>query len=143
MNVSLETKTCSKCSKTKAISEFAKSKIHSSGAYSSCKQCKKAYTDAAYAKNPYHGEDTRLRRTYKISLEDYNNLFTKQNGCCAICKIDQQALKKKLFVDHCHKTSKVRGLLCHKCNFAIGLLSDSTDLLAVTIKYLQGVSLGA
>jgi hypothetical protein len=78
-----------------------------------------------------------LQNLYNIGLEEYNTLFTEQGGCCAICGIHQSEIKRPLYVDHCHKTDKVRGLLCHKCNFAIGLFNDSVENLNKAIIYLK------
>jgi protein-arginine kinase activator protein McsA len=61
-------------------------------------------------------------------------MFDAQNGQCAICKKVQA---RTLHVDHCHNSSKVRGLLCQKCNMAIGLFNDNSDLLKKAIKYLS------
>lgn len=56
----------------------------------------------------------------------------EQQGKCGICKES-----KKLFVDHCHKTRKVRGLLCSKCNLIIGQLNDSVEVGKNLVKYLE------
>lgn len=80
-----------------------------------------------------------LQFSYGITVEDYEKLFKAQKGKCAICGTsDPGQGKKHLCVDHCHKTGKVRGLLCHQCNRALGLLSDSAKILEKSIKYLKG-----
>jgi len=64
-----------------------------------------------------------------------------QGGVCAICgKPEATARTKRLCVDHCHETGKVRGLLCSHCNRAIGLLGDSCAILASAITYLEANS---
>lgn len=84
-----------------------------------------------------------LQKVYGISEEDYKYLFKKQNGVCAICKEPETHVHKKtnlvcnLSVDHDHNTDKVRGLLCTKCNKALGLLKDNIDYLNSAIKYLE------
>jgi hypothetical protein len=86
--------------------------------------------------SPEHREKLRRRdlmRKYKISLEDYDQMVLNQNGLCLIC---ERVPKKRLVVDHCHKTGKVRGLLCDPCNVALGFLEDDVTLLAKAIKYL-------
>lgn len=75
-----------------------------------------------------------LKRFYDLTEEQYDKMFENQNGRCAICFGES---KIKLSVDHCHKTGKVRGLLCRKCNLGIGFLNDSVDFLSRAIKYLQ------
>lgn len=74
----------------------------------------------------------RLKSRYGITPEDYEKMFKKQKGKCAICGIK----KDKLDIDHCHTTKKVRGLLCGSCNRALGLLKDNTEFLNNAIKYL-------
>jgi hypothetical protein len=85
----------------------------------------------------------RKLKKYKMSDEDYNSILLNQDGKCKICKkreniIDNKGKNiKKLAVDHCHKTNKVRGLLCGRCNTAIGLLHESTSNLQACIEYLN------
>ena len=55
---------------------------------------------------------------------------------CATCGIHQSELKKSLSVDHNHKTGKIRGLLCSKCNFGIGQFNDDLKLIDSVKKYL-------
>lgn len=79
-----------------------------------------------------------LKNKYGISFTDYEYLFEKQKGVCAICgePPDGGESTKMLCVDHCHKTGKVRGLLCHKHNSAIGLLGDNVELVRKALEYL-------
>lgn len=82
-----------------------------------------------------------IQRTYGITAEDYYNMLADQDGKCAVCESEEVNSSRissgKLFIDHCHDTGKVRGLLCSKCNHAIGLLNDDTDLLHKAIAYLN------
>jgi hypothetical protein len=78
-----------------------------------------------------------IRRAYDITLEDYNEMFSKQGGCCSICKQHQTNFKRQLFIDHCHVTGRVRGLLCQHCNFILGQSKDNIDILQEAIKYLE------
>jgi len=79
----------------------------------------------------------QMTKNYGIGLKEYDVMFNAQNGVCAICsKEPPNTHKKRLNVDHCHTTGKVRGLLCDACNRAIGLLKDSPDLLNKAISYL-------
>jgi len=78
-----------------------------------------------------------LVRDFGITLDEYNKLLTKQNECCAICKIHQNELNIALAVDHDHKTGKIRGLLCTSCNNGLGRFKDNKDLLSEAIKYLR------
>lgn len=80
---------------------------------------------------------------YGISAVNYDNMFENQQGKCKICKLPESDIYpqtgkiKSLAVDHCHKSGKVRGLLCSKCNKGIGLLNDDITLLKEAIKYLK------
>jgi Autographiviridae endonuclease VII len=81
--------------------------------------------------------NNKLKRSFGIGLEDYNRMFQEQNGKCAICKTHQSELTKALSVDHDHKTGKVRGLLCYRCNLLIGHACDEVDTLKGAIEYLK------
>jgi uncharacterized CHY-type Zn-finger protein len=74
-------------------------------------------------------------RQYNLTPDCYYEMLDNQNGLCAICGTKPD--KKRLEVDHCHKTGLVRGLLCHICNTGLGYFHDSTDKLEVAIKYLE------
>jgi predicted HicB family RNase H-like nuclease len=78
-----------------------------------------------------------LIKNYNITLEEYNELFIKQNGCCAICGRHQSELKQTLHVDHDHNTGLIRGLLCTKCNIGLGYVNDDINILLKMISYLQ------
>ena len=100
--------------------------------------CSQECADAA-------GEDNYFRRTYGICRDEYLDLLDKQNGKCAICGgegfvMNKDRHKAKLVVDHDHATGKVRGLLCHNCNRALGLLHDNVEHFNVAIKYLEGAT---
>ena len=61
----------------------------------------------------------RVFKLYGITVEQYGQMFEKQNGLCKIC--GEPGISRRLAVDHCHKTGKVRGLLCWKCNMCLGI----------------------
>jgi len=72
---------------------------------------------------------------FGITLEDYENMFISQNGLCAICGLPPT--EDVLVVDHEHLSGNIRGLLCQKCNKAIGFFNDSTSILTNAIDYLN------
>lgn len=78
---------------------------------------------------------TYLWTTYGLTEKEYNDLLDRQGHKCALCRKE-----KRLQVDHCHKTGKVRGLLCSSCNTGIGRLGDDVDGLKAAIAYLEGRS---
>ena len=76
-----------------------------------------------------------LWSSYGMKLDDYNRMFVVQNGVCAACGISPEYMRHKVLeVDHDHITGAVRGLLCGKCNRALGLVKDQPWLLH---KYLM------
>jgi uncharacterized secreted protein with C-terminal beta-propeller domain len=79
----------------------------------------------------------QIKHKYGVTADQYNFMFVSQNGCCAICKTHQSELKRRLDVDHNHKTGKVRGLLCNPCNTTLGNIKDSTVTLETMISYLK------
>lgn len=76
-----------------------------------------------------------LKHSYNISIEDYIALAEKSAGLCGICK---KRPKHKLFVDHCHTTGRIRGLLCRKCNIGLGMFEDNINILDSAKAYLFG-----
>lgn len=81
-------------------------------------------------------------KNFGITLDTYNTMLKNQNNCCMICeKPETSTFKsgriKSLAVDHCHATKKVRGLLCSRCNAAIGLLKEDIKSLEKAIEYLK------
>ena len=94
------------------------------------------------AKYPDKVRDLALRSTFGISLEQYNQMHSAQNGVCAICgqpetRITRNGKPRLLAVDHCHSSNKVRGLLCGNCNPMIGYAKDSIEVLGRAIEYLN------
>lgn len=87
-----------------------------------------------YRKNPGRWISEAMQRRYGITLETFRELAEKQNGRCAICGNPPRG--KRLCIDHDHDSGRVRGLLCHRCNRAIGFFGDSPELLAKALAYL-------
>lgn len=130
----MQQRECTSCKNTYPLIKFYKNKLGKFKTTSKCKECYNIY-DYKIDKN------SKLKKAYGISLQDYNELLTKQNGKCSICEVDNNGYYRKKLrafaVDHCHTTSKIRGLLCSDCNTGIGLLKDNIDLLNNAIKYLN------
>lgn len=79
-----------------------------------------------------------MKSEYGLSREQYDGMISEQAGKCLLCKLPPgRDGKKSLSVDHCHKTGKVRGLLCGMCNTAIGKLNDDPALLRAAAEYLE------
>lgn len=94
----------------------------------------KKFRESEYGKNWITNDN--LRRNYGVTLEQYNTMFASQNGCCALCGDHQSLFNKRLSVDHDHSTGKVRQLLCHHCNTALGAFDENPILLKKAVKYL-------
>lgn len=90
-----------------------------------------------YLRNIQLIKDKALKRTYNLSLGDYEKMLDDQKDCCAICNKNKSEFKKGLGIDHCHATGKIRGLLCSKCNTSIGGFDDDIERLQSAINYLK------
>lgn len=134
-------KKCSKCNLVKNKDMFHVDKSRKSGLKSSCKACR--VNPNVIARGPRakksKSEISEMRRQqkmftkYRIRIEDYNGMFSDQGGCCAICGTPH----KKLHIDHCHSSGKVRALLCRGCNVGLGQFKESRKSLYSAIKYLN------
>lgn len=99
-------------------------------------------TRAAYSKSWRNNRDPAalknlyLRSKYGITILDYARKLEEQGGVCAICK-EPESNEYALAVDHCHKTQKIRELLCCSCNTALGHMKDSPALLRKAAEYLE------
>ena len=76
----------------------------------------------------------RFKRLYGITSEERDAILVSQENKCAICK---RFKTKWWHIDHCHKTGKVRGILCHRCNVMIGMAREDIDVLNTAIDYLR------
>lgn len=81
--------------------------------------------------------NTQFKRKYGITLEQYEAMLKDQENACLICGRKNNDDNRRLYVDHCHKTKKVRGLLCYRCNTGIGLFNDDSNLVAKAVYYLD------
>jgi len=98
----------------------------------------KARYQRAIIKHPHKNTAGHLKYKYGLTLEAYNIMLQAQNHRCKICGAEDSKVEgKRMFVDHCHTTGKIRGLLCHLCNSGLGLFRDSTELLTKAIGYLN------
>lgn len=77
-----------------------------------------------------------LKKKYDLSYEEFLQMYEARAGLCDICKNPPEE-GRLLSVDHCHKTGKVRGLLCGPCNRALGLFKDNPSLLQKATEYVS------
>jgi len=130
---------CAKCKVEKKYSEFVVRKNRNKHNITySCKVCKNRESKKYYENNPLAKKEQDMKRTYGITLDDYDRMLKSQNNRCAICNGTEtgRIASKYLAIDHCHTTGKVRGLLCFTCNTAIGHMKDDVELLEKAIAYL-------
>jgi hypothetical protein len=146
-------KRCTKCKVLKDDIEFSKLKHGKKGLQSWCKSCMVKSNKRWREKNPEKNRDQKKRwrerhpdympayqknyhlvTTYGITIEEYVSMYNNRDGHCDICT----DWFESLVVDHDHETGEVRGLLCFKCNLAIGMLDDNIGNLHRAIDYLKG-----
>ena len=133
-------KRCSKCKIEKDISEFFKRKKNKDGLRYQCKKCEQSdylkYTQSDIGRNKI------LLRQHGITLNQYNKMSKQQKNKCLICgkketSLDRYRHLKRLAVDHDHKTGKNRGLLCDRCNRALGYVYENKMILMKLINYID------
>lgn len=146
-------KTCCRCKLPKTPDEFPKNKAAPDGRYFQCKTCvsvrnaarREKFPDEAKSYSRRHRKrfyelsirqrrESRLRKTYGLEPEDFEQLKLNQQNKCAICRAD---FLKVPCIDHDHATGKVRGLLCQDCNTGLGLFKDSLSRLRAAATYLE------
>ena len=88
--------------------------------------------------NEDYVRDYYYRKKFGITKADYDYMLVNHDDPCAIYQTIPK--RRRLCVDHCHSTGKVRGLLCDTCNNALGLFSDDPQLLAAALEYVKGES---
>lgn len=78
-----------------------------------------------------------IKKKYGLSLEQYNNMLEAQNGKCKLCK-HPPAKGKRLHIDHCHISGKIRGLLCAQCNWFVGKIDKNPEMIWEIVYYNEG-----
>ena len=136
-------KPCSKCRQQFPLSEFYswKVKTKTKGERTRyryiCKACDRTEKRKRDKRTTEERAAKHLFNTYGITPEERDALRRLQGNCCAICKTtDPGGRHGNFHIDHCHKTGQVRGLLCYRCNSAIGYLQDSVENCIRASQYL-------
>lgn len=154
-------KKCASCKEEKLLSEFYPDKKYKYCVSSICKKCSSNKSLKYYHENKIQNQkkyNTRIaklrkenpekyRMTVRLSVykklgliitkEEYEELCKKQNYKCAICNGEAKGFKKNLCLDHDHNTLQIRGLLCDKCNKALGHFQDNIDIITNALNYLK------
>jgi hypothetical protein len=114
-----------------------------------CKHCKNIRKSESRnkLKQSNWARKRNLMKKFSMTIECYEDMLRKQNYVCKICKKPETALvnsktnenktTRRLAIDHCSKTNRIRGLLCIKCNSMIGSSKDSPDILRAGAEYLE------
>ncbi len=136
----METKVCGRCKNSCPTQEFGSyyhkvTKKYRPGYL--CRACRARKTADYRKKNPAYRQKLRVQqiaRKYGLSEVEYQKMSESQNHCCLACgkKPDYP-----LYVDHCHQSGRVRGLLCSGCNSALGMVEDSPNVLRNLAGYLE------
>ncbi len=143
-------KPCHRCWQVLPRDAFSYRNIEKDYRHQYCKPCMVAINSEWASKNrarinanrralytPEEGRRRNLTR-YGMTPEQYEEMLAGQGGVCAICKTFRAWRNRNvLHIDHDHTTGRVRGLLCHWCNVAIGSLNESPDTLRAAIAYLE------
>jgi Recombination endonuclease VII len=150
---SLTLKKCNRCKHDLPLSSFHKKKSGKFGVSGKCVDCvakwqKDYYSERNKAKRlerqasekyQLYVREFRLKNKYGINLEQYEAMLQHQGGVCAICGGQPKGgtSTKYFSVDHCHKTGKVRQLLCNRCNTALGLLNEDKNIVQAMANYIE------
>jgi hypothetical protein len=138
-------KTCNICHASKPLDAFSVLKKGADGRHPACKACRSDQSRAWYIKKRDEILEKRRewrkqsgayrRQAYGMSNEEFNSLVAAQNGRCAICF--EVPTGRGFHVDHCHRTGRIRGLLCRGCNLALGNMKDDPISLIKAADYLR------
>jgi hypothetical protein len=180
-----DTKECSRCETVKNRDDFGKDKRRVDGLFPYCRDCRRDYVGASrkkaaelsreeYSRRRWERisrdpvlrnekalsmREGHLKRKYGMTLECYESMLARQNGCCKICgmraedevQTDRGGYRRAFAVDHDHACCPgsiscgkcVRGLLCAMCNTGLGAFRDNQAVLTAAIQYLGADVLGA
>lgn len=131
----MQEKLCTACQQFKPLASFNKNKEGKFGKHSICRKCTSERSKYRYANGDSYA--VRLKKLYGLSVDEYEQMYAEANGKCQVCSTPEEELSKRLAVDHCHQTGKIRGLLCSKCNTALGQLNDNLETISALYSYLK------
>lgn len=138
-----ENKVCKTCGVSKSLTEYGQYTDARSNIIrrrNSCKSCRVIAVSSVYKarldvreKASINARKSHLKNRYGLTEEQFINMKNKQQSKCAICNQFNESLN----IDHCHKTGKIRALLCWNCNTALGKFQDNSDILHRALEYLK------
>lgn len=129
---------CTMCNEDKPFAEFHKHKLGRNGMDSMCRECKRVVSRERN-KDPEVQERSHRRakeRQFGLYPGQYDEMLKAQGHGCAICG-GVNGNGKRLHVDHCHATAKVRALLCYGCNTGLGVFKDDPVLMRAAADYIE------
>lgn len=133
-------KTCTGCTIEQPVENFYLTK---GKPQARCKRCvldyQRHYYKSKGGRDPLVARNNRLKREYGIDVAEFDRVAATQGGRCLTCHIVPDEV---LHVDHCHKTGRVRGLLCNNCNRALGMVKDDPAIARALADYLESQSNG-
>lgn len=137
-------KRCNHCKQHKSLDEFARLTNGEYGRQKRCRACQRIMVKGCPST---HGKKKRLKHLkyfYGMTQEQLEGLLESQNGQCAICGCTEESHRMNsgrfLYVDHCHATGTIRGLLCARCNTGLGAFADNPEFLRLAAAYLESRS---
>ncbi len=133
-----QVKQCRECKAIKPISEFYRHARAWDGHINCCIPCHKIKNAEGPAEKRRRAKTFRkhiLKTRYGLTPEEYGQMRDAQGGACLIC---QCVSAETLCVDHCHDTGRVRGLLCRRCNLALGYVRESAAVARSLVSYIEG-----
>lgn len=126
-------KHCLDCETAKPLDEFCSNKRSRDGRAAYCKECHNARTREGRERLYGGGRHYHLRRRYGIGADEVDTLLAGQGGVCAICG----RVPTSPHVDHCHRTGRIRGILCGPCNQGLGQFQDDARVVTAAAEYLR------
>ncbi len=107
--------------------------------YALCREARIAYARERYRYGPgrFNTWASNLRRAYGITAERFAAMCAEQGDACAVCFSSFVGQPRRPAVDHCHTSGKVRGLLCSRCNTALGAVRDDPETLRTLAAYVE------
>jgi hypothetical protein len=126
-------KFCPRCETVKTLEDFV---TNGRSLASYCRPCWREWQSTYYRENKDRMRRQAIARTYGITLEELEELERRSGNRCMVCDATAEEDGRNLCVDHDHDTGKVRGLLCHPCNSAAGLLGDNSKRVEALAAYL-------
>jgi len=124
---------CADCGETKLLDAFPKNRNTSDGHAQYCKPCHNARSRDTRERLYGGGRHYHLKRRYGIGADEVDALLEAQGGVCAICGREPA----RPHVDHCHRTGRVRGILCGPCNQGLGQFQDNVEVMDAAAAYLR------